>query len=96
MSPKNFRTISAKSGKTSDFRYLTDGAPVPVHILVQPITFSLYGLKFFRPNFFGFEISRTKKISARNLKNRKIFGVKVEKCKKIRREIWKKRCQLAN
>jgi len=61
---------------------------------------------FFQPKFFGpkvgtadlfcREISLAENFPVRNLKITKIFGLKVEKSKKIWRESWKKRCWLAN
>jgi len=58
--------------------------------------FGSLALKFRPPGFFRIEISRAEKFSARNLKNRKNFGLKVENSKKIWRESWKKRCQFDN
>jgi len=90
--PKNFRTIAAKSGKTPGFTHLTDGVHTPPHIPARPIEPGTPALKFFPPGFFWIENSRAGKFLARNLKNRKNFGLKVEKSKKSWRESWKKRC----
>jgi len=94
--PKNFRTIAAKSGKTPNLSHITDGAYVPAQIPVRPIEPGMLALKFRPPVFFRIESSRAKKIPARNFKIRKNFGLKVENSKKIRRESWKKRCQVDN
>jgi len=92
VSPKNFRAIAAKPGKPPKFSHFTDGAHAPAEIPARPIEPGTLALKFLPPNFFWIESSRAEKFSARKLKNRKIFGLKVEKSKKIRRESWKKRC----
>jgi len=94
--PKNSRPITAKPGKTLKFPHITDGAREPAYLPARPIEPGSLALKFRPPNFFRIESSRAEKFSARNLKILKIFGLKVENSKKIRRESWKKRCQLGN
>jgi hypothetical protein len=84
--------IAAKSGKTPGFARITDGTHAPVHISAQPFAPGSRALKVRQPKFFRIESSRAGKFSARNLKILKNFGLKVENCKKIRRESWKKSC----
>jgi len=53
-------------------------------------------LKVRTPGFFYRKIFYGQIFSARNLKILKIFGLKVEKSKKIRLESWKKGCEFGN
>jgi hypothetical protein len=94
--PKIFRTIAQKPGKTPDFPHSTDEAFGPRQKPARPIAPGTLALKFLQPKIFRFESSRAEKISARNLKIRKIFRSKVENSKNFWRESWKKRCQLDN
>jgi len=96
VSPKNFRTIAAKSGKTPNLTHRSDGAHASEQIPARPIGPGTLALKFFLPKIFRVESSRAEKFPARNLKILKNFGLKVENSKKIRRESWKKRCQFGN
>jgi hypothetical protein len=70
----------------------TDGAHDPACIPARPIAPGTLALKLRQPKIFRAESSRAEKFSVRNFKNRKIFGLKVENSKKIRRESWKKGC----
>ena len=90
--PKIFRTIAAKSGKTPVFFYRSDGVHTPPHIPARPIEPGTPALKFRPQNFFLIESCRAENFLARNLKNRKNFGLKVENFKKSWRESWKKGC----
>jgi hypothetical protein len=96
MSPENSRTIACETRKNAHDVSPTDGAHEPASIPARPIAPGTLALKFRQPKFFWFESSRAEKFSARNLKNQKIVGLKVENSKKNWRESWKKRCQLDN
>jgi len=90
VSPKNFRTIAVKSGKTPNLSHLTDGAYASAQNPARPIAPGTLALKFFTSKIFWIEISRAEKISARNLKIRKYFGLKFENPKKSGAKVGKK------